>query len=74
MTGKVTVFDMHCLCKNSAIFEAIDLKLCTHIVIYQPLSFNIYSVFYFDFLGRNFQKEKKNIENSKKKIKIFKIS
>ena len=33
----------HVLCHNSAIFEHIDLKLCTH--IHQPLPSNKFYVF-----------------------------
>ena len=54
---------LHVLCHISAIFEDIDLKFCTH--IYQPLSSNIFSVFFenFDFEGENFEREKKIVEN-----------
>ena len=40
--GKFGCFQ-HVLCHNSAIFEDIDLKFCTH--IHQPLPSNILHVF-----------------------------
>ena len=50
---------LHILCYISAIFEDIDLKICTH--IHETLPANIYYGFLknFDFEGENFEKEKK---------------
>ena len=51
------MFDMF-MARISAIFEDIDLKLCTY--IHQPLTSNIlYVFFFFDFEGEIFEKEKK---------------
>ena len=41
--GKFDCFQ-HVLCYNSAIFEDIDLTLCTH--IHQPLPYNIVHAFF----------------------------
>ena len=55
--GKFGCFQ-HVLCHNSAIFEDIDLKLCTH--IYQPLPSNMLHDFFenFVFKGKLFRKYK----------------
>ena len=50
--GKFGCFK-HVLCHNSAIFEDIDLKFCTH--VHQPLPSNILDVFFvenFAFKGK----------------------
>ena len=47
--GKFGCFQ-HVLCNNSAIFEDIDLKFCTH--IHQPLSSNRLYVFLKDLFLR----------------------
>ena len=55
--GKFDCFQ-HVLCHNSAIFEDIDLKFCTH--IHQPLPSNMFYVFFenFVFKGKMFRKYK----------------
>ena len=60
-------------CHISAVFEHIDLKLCTH--INQPLLPNIYNGFLNKkvFEGEHFEKEKQ-IENFGFFFEIFKIS
>ena len=58
MTLKSACF-FHVLCYISAIFEDIDLKVCTH--IHETLPSNMCYGFFenFDFEGENFVKEKK---------------
>ena len=55
--GKFGCFQ-HVLCHNSAIFEDIDLKCCTH--IHQPLPCNVLHVFFLNFVfkGKRFRKYK----------------